>query len=216
MKVRSEIEMSSATWYWLPAFLTCIFLLIYFIWLWKIARRHPQCCLINWTGFVIFIFPKGQGSPFGSSSSTFFPWFPSKSLTLCWYQDVQMLFFLPWVCLVRLLAPQCWRIYELQNSPGFYCLHGIVMQYLINHTPPHLAFLLSRALHNPGDQWQLCRIWKDADGTTQSLSHTELVPKLPKQGEQGVWGISCPDRDKILQECAPELSFPWCRQRIHR
>lgn len=72
MKVRSEIEMSSATWYWLPTFLTYIFLLIYFIWLWKIARRHLQCCLINWTGFVIFIFPKGQGSRFGSSSSTFF------------------------------------------------------------------------------------------------------------------------------------------------
>ena len=71
VKVRSETEMSSATWYWLPTFLTYIFLLIYFIRLLKIARKDPQCCSINWTGFVIFIFPKGWGSPFGNFSSAF-------------------------------------------------------------------------------------------------------------------------------------------------
>ena len=71
VKVRSEIQMSSATWYWLPTFFTYIFLLIYFRWLWKIVRKYPQCCLINWTGFVIFIFPKGRESPFGNFSSAF-------------------------------------------------------------------------------------------------------------------------------------------------
>lgn len=48
-----------------------IFLLIYFVQLWKTARKHLQCCLINWRVLVIFIFPKGRGSPFGNFSSAF-------------------------------------------------------------------------------------------------------------------------------------------------
>lgn len=90
---------------------------------------------------------------------------------------------------------------------------------VINHASPHLALLLSWMLHKSGDQeWWLSRIWKDADRTTQSLSPTEVVPKSSKQayGEKIVWGVACPDRDKIQQECASRLSFPQhrCRLRI--
>lgn len=203
MKVRSEIEMSSATWYWLQTFLTYIFLLIYFIWLWKIARKHPQCCSINWTGFVIFIFPKGRGSPFGNFP-VLFPWFPSKLLTLRWYQDVQMPFFLSWICLVRLLAPQCWYVYELQNSPDFYGLHGIVVLDLINHTSPHLVFLLSRVLHNSGDQeWWLSRIWKRC-----WQDHLEPEPHR--------WFPNCPNRlmeNKLSREY-PVLTEMRCHRNV--
>lgn len=86
----------------------------------------------------------------------------------CWhFAGIKMstrLFFLPWICLVRLLAPQCWYVYELQNSPELCGLHGIVVLYPINHASPHLAFLLSSAsqLRGPSTmaQQDLKRCWR--------------------------------------------------------
>lgn len=151
----------------------------------------------------------------GVLSPVLFPWFPSKLLTPCWYQDVQMPFFLPWICQVRLLALQCWYVYELQISPEFYGLHGIVVLNPVNHTSPHLVFLLPRVFRNSGNQkWLLSRIWKDSDRIAQSLNPMEMVPNLTKQAceEQGVWGISCPDSKKIWQVPASVLSFLQHRQ----
>lgn len=71
IKVRSEIKMSSATWYWLLTLLTYIFLLIYFIWLWKNCSKSFMVLFYKLNSFVIFVFPKGQGSPFSNFSSTF-------------------------------------------------------------------------------------------------------------------------------------------------